>query len=69
MFTVHVQWHQKKNFVSLLTSCYVKKSMWWGLWQQLSYLKLMNSCRVVRQYGKFCPDMAKEDKEQWEKQS
>lgn len=69
MFMVHIQWHQKKNFVILLSSCCVKKCMYWGVWQQLSYLKLMNICRVVRQYEKFGPDVAKEDKEQWEKQS
>lgn len=69
MFMVHVQRHQKKNFVSLLTSCHVKKCMCWGVWQQLSYLKLMNICMVVGQYGRFSPDVAKEDKEQWEEQS
>lgn len=59
MFMVHVQWHQK-NLVGLLTSCYVKKCMCWGVWQQLSYLKLSSICTVVGQYGIFSPDVAKE---------
>lgn len=67
MFMVHVQWHQK-NLVSLLTSCYAKKCMCWGVWQ-LSYLKLSSICTVVGQYGRFSPVVTKEDKEQWEKQS